>query len=225
MSKGDMRLRLILLILSLLTVISATVGGYLYYSAVNTAALKEAERQARVRLEILTKSISSSLLENTKSVRALAGMDVFSETLSDPGKSHIERTNSTLDHFKKTLETDVCYLMDAQGTTIASSNRHDADSFVGKNFSFRPYFKKAIHGWPTAYLALGITSGKRGVYNSHPVYDHRSTDPVGILVIKSSVDVIENRLGLTSEDIVLVTDPRGVIFISNRGEWLFQLAW
>jgi PAS domain S-box-containing protein len=220
-----MRLRLILLILSLLTVISATVGGYLYYSAVNTAALKEAERQARVRLEILTKSISSSLLENTKSVRALAGMDVFSETLSDPGKSHIERTNSTLDHFKKTLETDVCYLMDAQGTTIASSNRHDADSFVGKNFSFRPYFKKAIHGWPTAYLALGITSGKRGVYNSHPVYDHRSTDPVGILVIKSSVDVIENRLGLTSEDIVLVTDPRGVIFISNRGEWLFQLAW
>ncbi len=225
MSKGDMRLRLILLILSLLTVISATVGGYLYYSAVNTAALKEAERQARVRLEILTKSISSSLLENTKSVRALAGMDVFSETLSDPGKSYIERTNSTLDHFKKTLETDVCYLMDAQGTTIASSNRHDADSFVGKNFSFRPYFKKAIHGWPTAYLALGITSGKRGVYNSHPVYDHRSTDPVGILVIKSSVDVIENRLGLTSEDIVLVTDPRGVIFISNRGEWLFQLAW
>jgi len=225
MSKGDMRLRLILLILSLLAVISATVGGYLYYSAVNTAALKEAERQARVRLEILTKSISSSLLENTKLVRSLAGMDVFSETLSDPGKAHVERANSTLDHFKKTLEVDVCYLMDAKGTAIASSNRHDADSFVGKNFSFRPYFKKAIHGWPTAYLALGITSGKRGVYNSHPVYDHRSTDPVGILVIKSSVDVIENRLGLTSEDIVLVTDPRGVIFISNRGEWLFQLAW
>ena len=33
MSKGDMRLRLILLVLSLLAVISATVGGYLYYSA------------------------------------------------------------------------------------------------------------------------------------------------------------------------------------------------
>ncbi len=225
MSRGDRRLRLILLVLSLLAVISATVGGYLYYSAVNTAALKEAERQAMVRLEILTKSISSSLLENTKVVRSLAGMTIFSKTLSDPGQAPIEKVNSTLDHFKKTLEVDVCYLMDASGTTIASSNRHDADSFVGKNFSFRPYFKKAIHGWPTAYLALGITSGKRGVYNSHPIYDHRSEDPVGILVVKSSVDVIENRLGLTSEDIVLVTDPRGVIFISNRGEWLFQLAW
>jgi len=44
-------------------------------------------------------------------------------------------------------------------------------------------------------------------------------------VIKSSIEVIENRLGLTSDDIVLVTDPRGVIFISNRGDWLFQMAW
>jgi PAS domain S-box-containing protein len=225
MSKGDMRLRVILLILSLLAVFSAAAGGYFYYSAVNAAALKEAERQARVRLEILTKSISSFLLENTKVVRSLAGMDVFSQALSEPGQAFIESANSMLDHFRKTLEVDVCYLMDANGTTIASSNRHDADSFVGKNFSFRPYFKKAIRGWPTTYLALGITSGKRGVYNSHPIYDHRSEDPVGILVIKSSVDVIENRLGLTSDDIVLVTDPRGVIFISNRGDWLFQLAW
>ena len=225
MRKDDIRLRLILLVLSLLAVISATVGGYLYYSAVNTAALKEAERQARVRLEILTKSISSSLLENTKVVRSLSGMDVFAEALVDTGRTFVERANAILDHFRETLEVDVCYLMDGSGATVASSNRHDADSFVGQNFSFRPYFKKAIHGWPTTYLALGITSGKRGVYNSHPVYDHRSADPVGVLVIKSSVDVIENQLGLTSDDIVLVTDPRGVIFISNRGDWLFQLAW
>ncbi|MFZ0613957.1 MAG: PAS domain S-box protein [Desulfobacterales bacterium] len=225
MRKGDMRLRVILLVLSLLAVFSAAAGGYLYYSAVNAAALTEAERQARVRLEILTKSISSSLLENTRVVRSLAEMEVFSEALTDPSQPVIDKANSTLDHFKRTFEVDVCYLMDAKGTTIASSNRHDADSFVNKNFSFRPYFKKAIQGWPSAYLALGITSEKRGVYNSHPVYGPGSEDPVGILVIKSSVDVIENRLGLTSDDIVLVTDPRGVIFISNRGDWLFQLAW
>lgn len=220
-----MRLRVILLVLSLLAVFSAAAGGYLYYSAVNAAALTEAERQARVRLEILTKSISSSLLENTRVVRSLAGMAVFSEALTDPAQPSIDKANSILDHFKRTVEVDVCYLMDAEGTTIASSNRDDPDSFVQQNFSFRPYFKKAIQGWPAAYLALGITSEKRGVYNSHPVYGPGGVDPVGILVIKSSVDVIENRLGLTSDDIVLVTDPRGVIFISNRGDWLFQLAW
>ncbi len=108
---------------------------------------------------------------------------------------------------------------------MASSNRHDPDSFVGQNFSFRPYFQKAIKGWPTAYLALGTTSQKRGIYNSCPIYGNAAEDPIGVAVIKSSIDVIENRLGLTSEDIVLVTDPRGMIFISNRGDWLFHLAW
>jgi hypothetical protein len=43
---------------------------------------------------------------------------------------------------------------------------------VDKNFSFRPYFKKAIAGKSATYLALGTTSGKRGVYYSHPVYDN-----------------------------------------------------
>ncbi len=39
MSKDDMRLRLILLVLSLLAFFSAAVGGYLYYSAINATAL------------------------------------------------------------------------------------------------------------------------------------------------------------------------------------------
>ena len=43
MSKGDMRLRVILLVLSLLAVFSAAAGGYFYYSAVNAAALKETD--------------------------------------------------------------------------------------------------------------------------------------------------------------------------------------
>ncbi|MFZ1202329.1 MAG: transcriptional regulator, partial [Desulfobacterales bacterium] len=130
MGRNDMRLRVILLVLSLLAVFSAAAGGYLYYSAVNAAALTEAERQARVRLEILTKSISSSLLENTRVARSLAGMDVFSAALTDPAQPLIAEANVILDHFKRTFEVDVCYLMDAKGTTIASSNRNDADSFV-----------------------------------------------------------------------------------------------
>jgi PAS domain S-box-containing protein len=115
--------------------------------------------------------------------------------------------------------------MDRAGVTVATSNRDESDSFLGQNFSFRPYFTNAIKGWPTAYMALGITSRKRGIYNSCPVYLDNAQEPVGVAVIKSSIDVIENRLGLTGDDIILVTDPRGVIFISNRGDWLFKLAW
>jgi PAS domain S-box-containing protein len=220
-----MRLRLIIMTLSLLVVLSASIGGYLYYSAISAAAFNEAERQAGIRLEVLSKSISTFLLENTKVVRVLAGMEELLMALVGNDPLVVENANAVLDHFNEALEADVCYLMNPRGYTVASSNRYDSDSFVGQNFSFRPYFKNAVRGWPTAYLALGVTSGKRGIYTSYPIYANVGEDPVGVVVVKSSIEVIENRLGLTSDDIVLVTDPNGVIFISNRGEWLFQMAW
>jgi PAS domain S-box-containing protein len=220
-----MRLRIILMVLSILAVMSAAVGGTLYYSKVKEAALQEAERQAKMQLEMLTKSLSSFLFENTKNVRALAGMQEFVDLLRDGGARVVARTDALLDHFKAALEVDVIYVMNRRGITIASSNRNASDSFVGQYFGFRPYFRNAVQGWPTSYLALGITSNKRGVYNSYPIYAEPRTDPAGVMVIKSSIEVIENRLGLTSDDIVLVTDPRGVIFISNRGDWLLKLAW
>ena len=106
-----MRLRLILLVLSLLAVLSASIGGYLYYSAIYEAAFNEAERQAKMRLETLSKSITSFLLENTKVVRVLAGMEVLGLALTHPDRLVLERTNAVLDHFNQALESDVCYLM------------------------------------------------------------------------------------------------------------------
>jgi PAS domain S-box-containing protein len=220
-----MRLRLILLVLAFLTFLSTSIGGYLYYANLHASAFKEAERQAKMRLEILSKSVTSYLAENNKVVRILAGQPLLANHLITAEGLPSHAVNTILDQFQGDLEADVCYLINGDGLTVASSNRHDPDSFVGQNFSFRPYFQKAIKGWPTAYLALGTTSQKRGIYNSCPIYKDPAEDPVGVAVIKSSIDVIENRLGLTSEDIVLVTDPRGVIFISNRGDWLFNLAW
>ena len=41
-----MKLRVILLVLSLLALLSASTGGYFYYSSLKEAALLEAERQA-----------------------------------------------------------------------------------------------------------------------------------------------------------------------------------
>jgi PAS domain S-box-containing protein len=115
--------------------------------------------------------------------------------------------------------------MDNRGKTIASSNRNDPDSFVGQNFSFRPYFQRAIRGQSASYLALGTTSGKRGVYFSYPVYGYGSEYPDGIVVIKGSIEMIEREVGFTADEIVMVTDPHGIIFISNNPEWLYRAAW
>jgi PAS domain S-box-containing protein len=173
---------------------------------------------------MVRRNLSALLAEYTKPVRALAAMPKFSFYLDGTEPSSLDQLNVLLDHFNITLEADVCYLMDADGNTVASSNRMSADSFVGKNFSFRPYFIEAMQGRSSTYMALGTTSGKRGVYHSYLVYGS-ANDPVGVVVIKASIQLIEKELGLTEDEIVLVIDPQGVIFISNREEWLYNLIW
>ncbi|MEA3437800.1 MAG: transcriptional regulator, partial [Thermodesulfobacteriota bacterium] len=157
-----MKLRLILLVLSLLAFLSASTGGYFYYSSIKESAFNEAERQAVARLEMIKKNLSSFLSENVKPVKTLAGMQHVRNALSHINAVSLSKTNTVLDHFKNTLDVGVCYLMNSDGFTVASSNRYDKDSFVGKNFAFRPYFKQAIQGKPAIYLALGVASGKRG---------------------------------------------------------------
>ncbi len=220
-----MRLRHILMILSLLAVVSAYTGGYLYYSSIKDSALKEAERRAVVQLELINKNLSSFLSENIKVVKTLAGMDQLLEMLIRPSAEAQRKANEILDLYKAALQVDVCYLMNYKGTTIASSNRDAPDSFVGKNFAFRPYFQEAFHKAPATYLALGTTSGKRGVYHSYPIFEKGEDIPIGLVVIKGSIELIEKELALLEEEIVLVTDPRGVVFISNVSEWLYKVIW
>ena len=220
-----MKLRLILLVLSLMAFVFASAGGYFYYTSLQEAAFREAESETIIRLERINKNLSTLLSEYNKPVRILAGMKELQYLLSNPAPVSLSAANRILDHFTDTLQADVCYLMDNMGNTVASSNRNDPDSFVGQNFAFRPYFQMAIRGQAATYLALGTTSGKRGVYFSYPVYNYGRESPDGIVVIKGSIEMIEREIGFTKDEIVMVTDPNGVIFISNHPEWLYLTAW
>jgi PAS domain S-box-containing protein len=218
-----MKLRLILFVLSLVAVLSAATGGFLYYDSLKTSAVEDAERQALERVQTLKKGFSAFLSENIKPVRSLAGLEQLQQGLAEPNEAAaLERANGILDHFNRTLKTEVCYLMDRRGETIASSNRMDEDSFVGQNFAFRPYFQSAIQGRPATYLALGTTSGRRGAYYSHPIWADDRPQPIGVAVIKASIELIERELVSGQDEIVLVTDPHGVVFISNQERWLYH---
>ena len=218
-----MKLRVILLILSLLAFLSASTGGYLYYTSLKKSAFQEAERQAVARVQTIKKNISFYLSENRKPVRTLAGMKELRQVLLQPlDLNAMVNANAVLDHFNKTLDTEVCYLMTREGDTIASSNRNAPDSFVGKNFDFRPYFQQAIRGTPATYLALGTTSGRRGAYYSHPIPATESGKIAGVVVIKASIEQVEKELVAAPDEIMLVTDPQGIVFISNRKNWLYQ---
>ncbi|MGB5197732.1 MAG: PAS domain-containing protein [Candidatus Deferrimicrobium sp.] len=216
------KLRVILVVLSCLSFLSVSVAGYVYFRSLQDSAFQEAEKVSALRAERIRNRVSSFLAENLKTARALAGMKEMGEVLSHPRGPSLARANAVLDHFRNALAVDVCYVMDREGVTVASSNRDAPDSFVGNNFSFRPYWKQAIRGTPATYMAQGVTSNVRGVYFSHPVYGDAAAAPVGVAVIKVSTGAIEGAFRQEGEGIVLLLDPKGIVFAASRKEWLYR---
>ncbi len=218
-----MRLRMIILILALFAFLSASTGGWLYYFSYQEAAFQKTEANAYNRLRLLTRQLGTHLSEHIKPVKTLSQIRELRIALETTNLETIFQANQVLDNFTRSLDLDVSYLLDKNGTTLCSSNRNDPDSFVGNNFSFRPYHTEALQGKSSTYLALGTTSRKRGVYYSHPVYDAGGDEILGVAVIKSSVEFLETTLFSKSDETLLFVDPNGLIFISNKPDFRFKL--
>lgn len=112
--------------------------------------------------------------------------------------------------------------MDAEGMTVASSNRKDPDSFVGKAYRFRPYFQEAAKGQPDRYFALGITSGKRGFYASYPV-QNRLGKVLGVVTMKKDLDEMETFF--SKYPFCFLINPDGIIFLSSSPAMVLKSLW
>lgn len=134
----------------------------------------------------------------------------------------ITRANIHLTRINSILATRDSYLMTNTGITIAASNWQDEKSFVGRNFSYRPYFSTAMKGKLGQYFALGSTSKKRGFFYSHPVYYRDQI--LGVVVVKIDLNEIEQDWNEESTEL-LVSDEDGVIFISTREDWKFKTLY
>ncbi|MCU7797022.1 MAG: GHKL domain-containing protein [Candidatus Thiodiazotropha sp. (ex Myrtea spinifera)] len=142
------------------------------------------------------------------------------ELLRRPGdRQRIDALNRYLEIINTIANASDTYLMDREGLTIAASNWQSEKPFIGRNFSYRPYFQQAMLGHLGRYYALGTTSGKRGYYFAYPV---RQMDEIlGAVVIKVDLTTLEQQWRGRQEEVV-VTDPEGVIFITTRPDWRFR---
>ncbi|MFM2477539.1 ATP-binding protein [Celerinatantimonas sp. MCCC 1A17872] len=135
---------------------------------------------------------------------------------------HSERSIALSKLLKKLNQlqgSDVTYLLNRNAQTIASSNYDRADSFVGENYFFRPYFQQALRAEDGHYFALGSRSGKRGYYFSAPVY--QDSQIVGVLVLKVHLSIIDSSWQYPNAD-YLISDEHGVIFYASQKNWLYH---
>lgn len=111
------------------------------------------------------------------------------------------------------------YLMDKDGNTLMSTD----PSFVGKNYSFREYFQKAISDEPYVDIAVGVTSGEVGYYFSHPIKD-ADGDILGIAVTKMKPERVHDAINVRSglQGHIMLTDACGVIIHSDKEDRIFK---
>lgn len=129
-------------------------------------------------------------------------------------------TNRYLEEVNKLIRASDTYLLDREGNTVAASNWNQELSFIGRNFSWRPYFQKAVQGEESHYYALGSTSGKRGYYYSYPII--YAGDILGVVVVKMDLSAIEEHWE-DKTSYFIATDPNQIIFMSSQPEWLFKV--
>lgn len=145
--------------------------------------------------------------------------DVRSLLSQTPNQQQVDNLNLDLKSVAEEVGASDIYVMNADGLTVAASNFEAENTFIGKNYLFRPYFSEAIEGHPSRYFALGTSSLKRGFYFSAPVWADGL--PIGVMAVKFEVDDFERAWEGFNHDLI-VTDPDGIIFMSSKSEWLFS---
>jgi two-component system, NtrC family, C4-dicarboxylate transport sensor histidine kinase DctB len=148
----------------------------------------------------------------------IADHDDIKRLLVAPSPGRRAEINQYLKRINTELESSDIYVMMPDGETIAASNYDGPASFVGENFSYRPYFQDAIAGGQGRFFALGTTSLKRGYYFASPV--RVAGNVLGVVVVKIDIDAIEASWAGADYEFV-VSDPEGIIFMSGRKDWLY----
>jgi len=208
------------LIFTLLVLLVIVLALWQVGSWKREAALAELQESSKQELRRYVLHLQGQLEKYEFLPGVLATNKRLVRLLQDPGDSErIEALNLYLETLNNLIGTSDTYLMDADGLTIAASNWASERPFVGRNFSYRPYFQEAMKGHLGRYFALGVTSNKRGYYFAYPV--RWESKILGTVVIKISMALIEQSWGGAANELI-VTDPDGVVFITTNKEWRFK---
>ncbi|GGC09341.1 hypothetical protein GCM10011352_39680 [Marinobacterium zhoushanense] len=183
-------------------------------------AIEELQQSAESHLDRYLQSLQQRLDRYKDLPHLLAThSELMSALDAGHGEQAIQRANLYLEQVNTVMGTTDAYLMNAKGVTVAASNWRSEATFIGRDFSFRPYFQDALKGEEGRYFALGTTSKRRGYYFSYPLSD--AGEVVGVVVVKVDLHDVEQHWS-NSQIELLVTDPDGIIFISTRPQWKFR---
>ncbi len=113
----------------------------------------------------------------------------------------------------------VIYLLDREGIALAASNYREPTSFVGSDYSFRPYFQQAMAEGGAEHFAFGTVSRQPGLYLARRI--DGANGPIGVIVVKAVFSEVEAEWRRLSGPI-FVTDRRNIVLVTSVPGWQFR---
>ncbi|MFD1787167.1 ATP-binding protein [Sphingomonas floccifaciens] len=129
------------------------------------------------------------------------------------------RLDARLEQLVARTDAANLYVIDTAGRTVASSNYRAPTSFVGQNYSFRPYFRDAMRRGASELFALGTVSGRPGFYLARRVDEGGRA--LGVVVVKVEFEAVEAAWARAS-GASFVVGPQNVVLITSRSDWRFR---
>ena len=208
---------LMLLAAALLLVLAPALTGWTVYGGALQSLRDEGLAAAQSRALTL-----DSILDRQRAVVAILADDAMVKTvLRGPDPGDRDAVSAKLERLRAETQSTVLYLMDGTGRTVAASNWNLPDSFVGHDYSFREYFRRALTDGTAMEFALGTVSRQPGLYLSHDVRDGAA--PLGVVVVKVQFDALEAAWA-RSPNATHVTEQDGRVIITTRPQLRFGPA-
>lgn len=181
----------------------------------------DAQRHANTRLALYTSSLQGALERFTYLPDLLAQQPLVQAALREPSDLFLSPVNQHLAEVAERSGADAIFLMNEQGVTLASSNYALEQSFIGHDYHFRPYFYDAMQSGSGEFFAIGDTTGQPGYFTSYVVTLGDDTVSAGVLVVKVSLEALQEDWRRAQENVIL-SDANGVVILSSREQWRFQ---
>ncbi|MBI3443789.1 MAG: sensor histidine kinase [Magnetospirillum sp.] len=206
--------------LAVAVLVGVLLVGWVHDRA-RTEALNESMAIGRQRLGLYAATTRSAVerFSYLPSTIALDGQMI--ELLAQTDPSRMDAANRKLETINAKAGSAALYIMNAKGLTVAASNWRTDTSYVGNDYSFRPYFAEAMETGSGRLFGIGVTTKLPGYFLAAAVRDAVGK-ALGAVVVKVDLETLESDWG-QSDDAVMVTDQDGVVILTSRPSWKYAI--
>lgn len=193
--------------------------GWLVYQFSQAYAIETLRAASDHRLDLLVTGLEREMSKYAYLPAILNLEEDVRRLLAESGDPpRLARVNAYLENLNQYAGTLAIYIVNLEGTVVASSNWRQPDSYTGEHLIFRPYVTDALQAGVGRFFGIGTTRGEPGYYLAHRL--NANDQVIGVAVVKVGFERLQDAWAIGDVP-ALVSDGNGVVFLSTVPAWRF----